>query len=89
MRKVASAYDKTTGLFMEVFTNEPGIQFYTGNFLEGTLPMPNGGTYGHRTGFCFETQHYPDSPNHSGFPSVVLKKEETYTSKTTFKFSTK
>jgi len=89
MRKVASAYDKSSGRFMEVLTDEPGIQFYTGNFLDGTLPMPNVGTYGHRTGFCFETQHYPDSPNQVGFPSVVLKQGETYTSKTTFKFSTK
>ncbi|NIK91441.1 galactose mutarotase [Mangrovimonas sp. CR14] len=89
MRLVASAYEANSGRFMEVYTDEPGIQFYTGNFLDGTLPMPNGGTYGHRTGFCLETQHYPDSPNQSEFPTTVLKPGETYQSKTTFKFSTK
>lgn len=66
-----------------------GIQFYSGNFLDGTLPMPGGGTYGHRTGFCLETQHYPDSPNQNDFPSVVLWPGETDETRTTFKFSTK
>lgn len=89
MRFVASAYDAKSGRFMEMFSTEPAIQFYTGNFLDGTLPMPNGGTYAHRTGFCLETQHYPDSPNQSAFPSTVLKPGETYNTKTTFKFSTK
>lgn len=89
MRTVATAYDKSSGRFMEVLSDEPGIQFYTGNFLDNNLPMPSGGTYGHRTGFCLETQHYPDSPNQPGFPSVVLKPGETYTTKTIFKFSTK
>lgn len=89
MRFVASAYDETSGRFMEIFTEEPAIQFYTGNFLDGTLPMVNGGTYAHRTGFCLETQHYPDSPNQDNFPSTVLNPGETYKTKTTFKFSTK
>lgn len=89
MRRVASAYHPGTGRKLEVFTDEPGIQFYSGNFLDGTLPMPGGGTYGHRTGFCLETQHYPDSPNQKGFPSVVLRPGETYETRTTFKFSTK
>ena len=89
MRLVASAYDETSGRFMEIFSEEPAIQFYTGNFLDGTLPIPNGGTYGHRTGFCLETQHYPDSPNQADFPSTVLLPGETYKTKTTFKFSTK
>ena len=89
MREVATAYDKLSGRFMKVLTNKPGMQFYTGNFLDGTLPTFSGGTYGHRTGLCFETQHYPDSPNQSKFPSVILKPKETYTSKTTFKFSIK
>ncbi|WP_072403253.1 aldose epimerase family protein [Flaviramulus basaltis] len=89
MRFAASAYDEASGRFMEVFSDEPGIQFYTGNFLDGTLPMPNGGTYGHRTGFCLETQHFPDSPNQNEFPSVILKPGETYSTKTTFKFSVK
>ncbi|WP_299781822.1 aldose epimerase family protein [uncultured Formosa sp.] len=89
MRKVASAYDKSSGRFMEIYTEEPGIQFYTGNFLDSTLPMPKGGTYGHRTGFCLETQQYPDAPNQKDFPSVVLNPGEMYATKTLFKFSVK
>lgn len=89
LRFVASAYDETSGRFMEIFSEEPAIQFYTGNFLDGTLPMPNGGTYAHRTGFCLETQHYPDAPNQSDFPSTVLNPGETYSTKTIFKFSVK
>lgn len=89
IRLAATAYQSESGRLMEIYTDEPGIQFYTGNFLNGTLPMPNGGTYAHRTGFCLETQHYPDSPNHKDFPSVVLNPGETYTTKTVFKFSVK
>ncbi|APZ45943.1 galactose mutarotase [Polaribacter reichenbachii] len=89
MRFAASAYNEESGRFMEIFTEEPGIQLYTGNFLDGTLPMLNGGTYAHRTGFCLETQHFPDSPNQKDFPSTVLKPGQVYTTKTTFKFSTK
>jgi len=89
MRKVASAYHPESGRLLEIHTDEPGIQFYSGNFLDGTLPMPGGGTYGHRTGFCLETQHYPDSPNQEQFPAAVLRPREKYQSKTIFKFSTK
>jgi aldose 1-epimerase len=74
---------------MEVSTDEPGIQLYTGNFLDGTLQSKQSGTYGHRTGFCLETQHYPDSPNQKDFPSVVLNPGENYITKTSFKFTTK
>ena len=88
-RSVATAHHPATGRTLEVLTDEPGIQFYTGNFLDGTLPAPNGGTYAQRSGFCLETQHYPDSPNQPEFPSVTLKPGETYSTKTTFKFSTK
>ncbi|WP_419214087.1 aldose epimerase family protein [Maribacter sp. X9] len=88
-RSVASAYHPETGRNLEVLTDEPGIQFYTGNFLDGTLPAPNGGTYAQRSGFCLETQHYPDSPNQPEFPSVTLEPGDTYSTKTTFKFSTK
>lgn len=88
-RFAASAYDATSGRLLEVFTDQPGIQLYTGNFLDGTLPMRNGGTYAHRTGFCLETQHYPDSPNQKNFPSTVLSPGENYKTKTTFKFSVK
>lgn len=90
MRFAASAYHPETGRLLEVHTNEPGIQFYSGNFLDSTLPQKGGqGTYAKRTGFCLETQHYPDSPNQEGFPSVVLKPGERYSSKTTFKFLVK
>lgn len=89
LRFVASAYEETSGRFMEILSEEPGIQFYTGNFLDGTLPMPNGGTYAYRTGFCLETQHFPDSPNQNNFPSVILKPEDMYKTKTIFKFSVK
>lgn len=89
-RLAASAYDPESGRFMEVYTDQPGIQFYTGNFLDGTLPQKGGkGTYAHRTGFCLETQHYPDSPNQKEFPTTVLNPGETYNTTTTFKFSTK
>ncbi|WP_127138761.1 aldose epimerase family protein [Flagellimonas oceanensis] len=85
----ASAHHPETGRFLEVYTNEPGIQFYSGNFLDGTLPSKTGGTYAKRSGFCLETQHYPDSPNQADFPSVRLNPGETYSSRTMFKLSTK
>jgi aldose 1-epimerase len=88
-RKVSSAWHPGTGRLLEISTDEPGIQFYCGNFLDGTLPMPGGGTYAHRTGFCLETQHYPDSPNQKSFPTVTLAPGGKYATKTTFKFSTK
>ena len=88
-RLAASAYHEKTGRFMEVYTNEPAIQFYSGNFLDGTLPAKGGGTYVKRSGFCLETQHYPDSPNQSDFPSVRLNPGEKYTSRTMYKLSTK
>lgn len=90
MHFAASAYHPTSGRFLEIYTTEPGIQFYTGNFLDSTLPMQaKEGTYAQRSGFCMETQHYPDSPNQEKFPSTVLAPGEKYSSKTTFKFSVK
>lgn len=89
VRFAASAYHPGSGRLMEVYTNEPGIQFYTGNFLDGTLPAKGGGTYEKRTGFCMETEHYPDSPNQKDFPSVILEPGEKYTSQTSYKFSVK
>jgi aldose 1-epimerase len=85
----ATAYHPGTGRYLEIFTDQPGIQFYSGNFLDGTLPSKGGGTYAQRSGFCLETQHYPDSPNQEEFPSVRLNPGEKYLSKTTFKLSTK
>ncbi|MFI8377969.1 aldose epimerase family protein [Leeuwenhoekiella sp. NPDC079379] len=90
MRLAATAYDSESGRFLEVETTEPAIQFYTGNFLDGTLTQKGGtSTYAYRSGFCLETQHYPDSPNQPEFPSTVLKPGETYKSQTSFKFSVK
>ncbi len=88
-RFAASAYEPTSGRLLEVFTDEPGIQLYTGNFLDGTLPTRDAKTYAHRTGLCLETQHYPDSPNQKDFPTTVLNPGDKYQSKTSFKFSTK
>ncbi|TDT47258.1 aldose 1-epimerase [Maribacter spongiicola] len=88
-RSVAKAYHAGSGRLMEVLTDQPGMQLYTGNFLDGTLPVPGGGTYAKRSGLCFETQHYPDSPNQPQFPSTILKPGEKYITKTTFKFSAK
>jgi aldose 1-epimerase len=88
-RPAATAYHPGTGRYLEIFTDQPGIQFYSGNFLDGTLPSKGGGTYAQRSGFCLETQHYPDSPNREEFPSVRLNPAEKYHSKTTFKLSTK
>ena len=85
----ASAYEPVSGRFMEVFTTEPAVQFYTGNFLNGTLIGKSGNTYQKRYGLCFETQHYPDSPNHPDFPNTVLNPGETLRSTTIFKFSVK
>lgn len=85
----AKAHHPQTGRLLEVYTDEPGIQFYSGNFLDGTLRSPQGGTYGKRSGFCLETQHYPDSPNQEGFPSVRLDPGEVYTSRTLYKLTTK
>jgi len=89
-KKVASLYYPANGRLLEVYTEQPGIQLYTGNFLDGTLPKKGGeGTYAHRTGLCLETQHFPDSPNQKDFPSVVLNPGEKYLSKTIFAFSVK
>lgn len=86
LRQAAVAYDSTTGIEMTVHTTEPGVQFYTGNFLTGSLTGKNGVVYNQRTGFCLETQHFPDSPNQSTFPSVVLSPGETYSTKTSYQF---
>ena len=89
LRFVASAYDSSTGRLLEVFSDQPGIQFYSGNFLDGSLKSKIGGTYDFRSGFCLETQHYPNSPNEMSFPSVTLNPGEKYETETIFKFSSK
>jgi aldose 1-epimerase len=72
---------------MTVTTNEPGIQFYSGNFLDGTITGKNGIVYKHRYGMCLETQHFPDSPNKPNFPSTVLRPGEVYQTATVYAFS--
>jgi aldose 1-epimerase len=85
----ARVYEPTTGRVVEIQTTEPGIQFYCGNFLDGRLKGKSGKPYVHRGGFCLETQHYPDSPNQSKFPSTILRPGKQYKTTTKFKFSAK
>jgi aldose 1-epimerase len=82
----ARVEEPTSGRVLEVLTTEPGMQFYTGNFLDGSLTGKSGRPYGQRAGFALETQHYPDSPNHSAFPSTILRPGDAYRSKTVFSF---
>jgi aldose 1-epimerase len=82
----ARVVEPVTGRTMEITTTEPGIQFYSGNFLDGTITGKGGRVYAHRSGFCLETQHYPDSPNHPTFPSTTLRPGEEYRSRTVFTF---
>lgn len=77
-----------SGIVMNVYTEEPGVQFYGGNFMEGTNPLKNGKRDDHRSAFCLETQHYPDSPNQPGFPSTELKPGQTYQTSTVYQFGT-
>lgn len=84
----ARAYDARSGRVLEVLTDQPGIQFYSGNFLDGTA-KGKGSNYNYRTGFCLETQHFPDSPNHPNFPSTELKPGQKFESTTILRFSTK
>lgn len=83
------AEDGVSGRVMEIYTDQPGIQFYTGNFLDGTEKGKGGQVYNLHAGFCFETQHYPDSPNEPTFPSTVLRPGQKYDTTTEFRFSTK
>jgi aldose 1-epimerase len=89
LRPAAVASDSASGRVMELFTTEPGVQFYTGNFLDGSAIGKNGAVYAKRSGFCLETQHFPDSPNHPEFPSTILNPGETYKTTTVYKFSVK
>jgi aldose 1-epimerase len=82
----ARVAEPTTGRMLEVSTTEPGVQFYAGNFLDGKLTGKSGRAYHRRSGFCLETQHFPDSPNKPNFPSTILKPGEEYRSRTVFTF---
>jgi aldose 1-epimerase len=83
---VIRVFEPTTGRTMDIATTEPGVQFYSGNFLDGSVTGKAGHVYGKRYGFCLETQHFPDSPNHPGFPSTVLRPGKEYRSKTVLRF---
>jgi dipeptidyl aminopeptidase/acylaminoacyl peptidase len=85
----ARVYEPKTGRVMEVHTTQPGVQFYSANYLDGSLTGKGGFTYWANTGFCLETQHFPDSVNQHQFPSVILHPGQTYRQTTTHKFSTK
>ncbi len=83
----ARVRDPRSGRILEVLTTQPGVQFYTGNHLDGTAKGKGGMVYAFRTGFCMETQHFPDSPNQPNFPSTVLKPGQQFRNTTVFKFS--
>ena len=85
----AALYHPASGRYMEVYTTQPGVQFYTGNFLDGTLKGKNGKIYVKHAGLCLETQHFPDSPNQPSFPNTILKPGETFHEVTIYKFSVK
>jgi aldose 1-epimerase len=85
--RAAQIYEPQTGRQMDVYTTEPGIQFYSGNFLDGSIIGKAGHVYGHRSGLCLETQHFPDSPNKPEFPSTILRPGEEYQSRTIYAFS--
>ncbi|MCA1577489.1 MAG: galactose mutarotase [Acidobacteria bacterium] len=87
LRQAAVVHEPTTGRVMEVWTTEPGVQFYTGNYLDGTITGKSAKPYPRRSGFCLETQHYPDSPNRPEFPTTTLRKGATYRSTTIYRFS--
>ena len=83
----ARVSEPTSGRVLEVWSTEPATQFYSGNFLDGSITGKGGWTYQFRDGFCFEPQHYPDSPNHPAFPTTELKPGETYKNTIIYKFS--
>jgi aldose 1-epimerase len=83
----ARVYESKSGRLMEVHTTQPGMQLYTGNFLDGSLVGKKGVVYRQHTGLCFETQHYPDSVNHPSFPSTILRPGQTYHQTTVHRFS--
>jgi aldose 1-epimerase len=82
-------FEPKSGRIMEISTTEPGLQFYSGNFLDGTIAGKGGRGYQRHSGFCLETQHFPDSPNKPNFPSTILRPGAVYKSLTIHKFSTR
>jgi aldose 1-epimerase len=89
LQNVATVYSPKTGIVMDILTEEPGLQFYSGNFMKDEgVKGKEGTSHGYRSAFCLETQHFPDSPNQASFPSTTLNPGETYSTKTVYKFST-
>jgi aldose 1-epimerase len=82
----ASVFEPASGRTLDIHTTEPGLQFYSGNFLDGSITGKRGRVYTHRSGFCLESQHFPDSPNQAGFPSTILRPGEAYRSRTVWRF---
>jgi aldose 1-epimerase len=89
LAEAAEVYEPTTGRMMQVWTDQPGVQFYTGNFLDGTITGKDGKVYQQRAALCLETQHFPDSPNHPNFPSTELKPGQKYHTVTIYRFSSR
>ncbi|HYW01016.1 MAG TPA: hypothetical protein VE862_06070, partial [Candidatus Acidoferrum sp.] len=85
----ARVYEPSTGRVMEVLTTEPGVQLYSSNSLDGSIKGKKGVFYRKHHGLCLETQHFPDSPNHTNFPSIILRPGKTYTQTTIYRFSAK
>jgi aldose 1-epimerase len=89
VHKAAELYDARSGIVMQILTDQPGLQFYSGNFLNGTIHGKQGVAYQHRTAVVLEAQRFPDAPNHPTFPSAVLRPGQRYTQTTTYQFSTR
>jgi aldose 1-epimerase len=89
VRKAAELYEPASGRLMTIFTDQPGLQFYSGNFLDGTAKGKNGIAYQQHSGLCLETQAFPDTPNKSQFPPVTLRPGQTYRQTTLYQFSTR
>ena len=86
LRQAAAVFEPDSGRTLEVFTTQPGVQFYSGNFFDGTIKGKRGVVYEKRSGFCLETQHFPDSPNHPHFPTTVLEPGDVFSETTVFRF---
>jgi aldose 1-epimerase len=88
LRHAVRVVEPVTGRTLDIHTDQPGVQFYSGNFLDGSIRGKAGRVYARRFGFVLETQHFPDSPNQAGFPSAILRPGQQYTSRTVFRFGT-